>query len=253
VIPIATQSEGAAARAATSTVLANFPTEGWFTWTVPTGRTTVTFTVFGASGNVNVIANILNSVGGPGGEARGQFAVRAGEAFEVFVGGSGAHGGFNGGGYPPYPDVDESGRGGGASDVRIGGLGNTCATQQNCSFSDRIVVGGGGGGGGATGNGAVGGGAQGGTAGGRGGVQEGLLYACGTSTYPTFACGADSGGPTYGAGGGGWYGGSPGGSLGGAATDGGGGGSGYVSPLALTGSFPGGTRVGDGRVLITAP
>ena len=75
-------------------MLANFTTQGWFTWTVPTGRTTVTFTVFGASGNVNVSGNILDSVGGRGGEARGQFAVRAGEAFEVYVGGSGAHGGF---------------------------------------------------------------------------------------------------------------------------------------------------------------
>ena len=86
VIPVAAESDGAAARAAASTVLANFTTQGWSTWTVPTGRTTVTLTVFGASGNVNVSGNILNSVGGLGGEARGQFAVRAGEVFEVYAG-----------------------------------------------------------------------------------------------------------------------------------------------------------------------
>jgi hypothetical protein len=51
-----------------------------------------------------------------------------------------------------------------------------------------------------------------------------------------------------GGGGGGWYGGNATSSNGG-----GGGGSGFVSRFALSGSFPGGTQTGAGRVVITTP
>jgi hypothetical protein len=47
----------------------------------------------------------------------------------------------------------------------------------------------------------------------------------------------------YGAGGGGWY--------GGGSFFSGGGGSGYISPFATSGSFPGGTNAGNGKVIIT--
>ena len=134
-------------------------------------------------------------------------------------------------GNPPYGNVELSGVGGGASDVRVGGFTNACAAQLKCSLSDRIVVAGGGGGGGATGNGAVGG-ARREAPRGRGAVQEGYLGTCGTGTQATFGCGANSFAVTDGGGGGGWYGGSPGGSRGSSGDpvpDGGGGGSGYVS------------------------
>jgi hypothetical protein len=54
--------------------------------------------------------------------------------------------------------------------------------------------------------------------------------------------------PAAGGGGGGWYG-------GGTDTEsssglGGGGGSGYYSPFALSGSFPGGTHYGNGLVIV---
>jgi Glycine rich protein len=251
-IPLATQSTGATAQAATSTTLATYTTHGTYPWTVPAGTTTVTFTVFGASGSGAVNGNILLSVGGPGGEARGQFTVRGGEIFEVVVGGQGAPSGgfgFNGGGDYSNPSM---GHGGGGSDVRIGGLSNPCTDPQHqtCDFIDRLVVGGGGGGGGASSNGGAGGGAKGADGAGRGGSQEGVPVACfEVGNLGAFGCGAPAASPTSGGGGGGWYGGSWG------YTDGGGGagGSGYVSPLALKGSFSGGTHIGDGRVVISTP
>jgi hypothetical protein len=228
-------------------VLATFATHGTYAWTVPTGTTTVTFTVFGASGGDVSDGTILLSKGGPGGEARGRFSVRPGEIFQVVVGGRGSQfGGFNGGGYHKNSSM---GAGGGGSDVRIGGLSNGCAQPGACLFTDRIIVGGGGGGGGTNGDGGAGGGARGANAGGSGGGQEDNYFdGCLGTPQGSFGCGGWATSPTAGAGGGGWYGGTQ------SSTDGGGGGgSGYVSSLALSGSFPGGTRVGDGKVVISTP
>ncbi len=59
-----------------------------------------------------------------------------------------------------------------------------------------------------------------------------------------FGFGGDAGSDTpQGTDGGGWHGG---------CTDGvGGGGSGYVSPISLSGSFPGGADQGNGKVIVT--
>ena len=78
---------------ATVTTLATFSNPGPYVWTVPTGVTSVTFDVFGASGG-NVVAvhnGVLTVVasGGVGGEAKGRFPVHAGERFEILVGGQG--------------------------------------------------------------------------------------------------------------------------------------------------------------------
>ncbi len=260
--------------------LATFSQIGQYKWKVPAGVTSVTFDVYGASGG-NVLAvqhGVVTVVtqGGAGGEARGRFSVHPGEVFEIVVGGQGAaetegvtnqfgFGGFNGGG-----DGDQatrfggtlvSGGGGGASDVRIGGRGNSCASTV-CLLPDRIIVAGGGGGGsdGNTtgGNGGVGGGVTGGpprVGGGQenfglgGGEPSGQLIAgFGVGATATVATG-------IGGGGGGWYGGgSSNGSNGiNPPPPGSGGGSGYISQLSVTDSFPGGTRLGDGEVIITTP
>jgi hypothetical protein len=50
-------------------------------------------------------------------------------------------------------------------------------------------------------------------------------------------------GSGIGGGGGGWFGGGSAGA--------GGGGSGYINRLSTSGSFPGGSNVGDGKVIIT--
>ena len=116
------------------------------------------------------------------------------------------------------------------------------------------------GGGGDRTDGAVGGGLSGGNADGTHGVgatQEGgepepgasFDYGC---NLPICAFGqgahaADDDQTGGGGGGGGWFGG------GGGSTGGGGGGSGFISRFSLSGSFPGGTRSGDGKVVIKTP
>src|ERR1043165_1591045 len=79
---------------ATVTTLKRFTTPGTYTWTVPTGVTNVTFDVYGARGGgvVEVLPGPTIepvSDGGTGGEAKGKFAVHAGEVFEIVVGGQG--------------------------------------------------------------------------------------------------------------------------------------------------------------------
>jgi len=150
--------------------------------------------------------------------------------------------------------------GGGGTDVRICGRSNTCAGAKSCGYGDRIIAaGGGGGGGGSADTATLDGGLGGGSAGAAsadgfalGGRQE--LTPCPYTGVPDEQLCATTGDGKSGSGfdetgggggGGGWFGGFGGGS------GGGGGGSGYISPLSLSGSFPGGTGQGDGKVIIT--
>jgi hypothetical protein len=249
------------------TVLAMFSTHGTYSWTVPSGVRKVTFDVFGASGGNVADGNIVVSVGGQGGEARGQFALKPGQTLEVVVGGrggdnggsTGGGGGFNGGGSGGNTSGGccGGGGGGGASDVRIGGFANPCATGKSCGYGDRFIVGGGGGGGGGLGHaGGIGGGVDGGPGigGGGGGSQElggdGDPF-CDPPDGGAFGVGGSGNGPHClqdgsGGGGGGWYG-------GGATSGYGGGGSGFVSHVAHGPAFPGGTRGGDGEVVVSTP
>jgi hypothetical protein len=110
-------------------------------WTVPTGVTQATFTVYGANGGTQTE---LDAAGGSGAEVTGTLPVSAGDVFQVNVGQAGAYDGdrgtpvgFGGGGQ----GGSDGGGGGGASDVRDGAYGLT----------DRLLVAGGGGGGGENG------------------------------------------------------------------------------------------------------
>ena len=244
---------------ATVTTLKTFATPGTYTWTVPTGVTNATFDVFGARGGGVVSVNhgivTVISSGGAGGEAKAKFAVKAGQAFLIVVGGQGGiatlgttpgTAGSNGGGAgsPTY----YGGGGGGASDVRIGGRTNLCVASGFCGYPDRIIVGGGGGGGSSSGAGGAAGGGSTGSAGldiAGGGKQTSAGFCQSHAPEGGFGVGgpgssilneqSESGG-----GGAGWYGGC-----------GGGGGSGYISHFAASGSFPGGLSQGDGKVIIT--
>jgi hypothetical protein len=246
------------------TTLQTFSTPGAYTWTVPAGVTNVTFDVFGASGGnllkVTRLGMQVVSSGGAGGEAKAKFKVRAGQVFEIVVGGQGGNavlnetvgtGGFNGGG-----DGSElyGGGGGGGSDVRLGGRGNPCVSTQTCGYSDRIIVGGGGGGAegyagydGDAGGGLAGGGVTCGSSSGVSATQECAgqtnLHNCPNSAGGFGTGGGSCPGSPFGGGGGGLW--------GGASYAVGGGGSGYVSPFSTSGSFPGGTNTGDGKVIIT--
>ena len=166
--------------------------------------------------------------GGRGGYSYGNIYLTKGTILYVYAGGSGASGGFNGGG------TSRVGKGGGASDIRIG----------TDSLYSRVIVAGGGGGHGSDGcaSGAVGGGLNGGgtSASGSCGTQAGGgtqteggtygKYSSAIGTIGKFGIGANaptSGGNYYGGGGGGgWYGGGSGATSG--WSNGGGGGSGFI-------------------------
>jgi hypothetical protein len=184
-------------------------TGGMQTFTVPGGVTSVTIQCLGAQGN-----GLNGFAAGNGGGAEGTISVTPGSTLNVFVGGSGLSGGFNGGGLGLGGAT-----GGGASDVRIGGT----------TLNDRVIVAGGGGGAGGDnwicniGTGHGGGGTVVGTnfVGGAGGAG----YSSGTG------CGTD-GGNTGGIGGSGTHGGGGGG---GGLTSGGTGATSTVPGTAGTG------------------
>jgi hypothetical protein len=250
------------AQIASANTLKTFSVAGTYKWVVPAGVTSVLFDVFGASGGDIVLNGVTEAKGGTGGEAKGRFRVQAGQIFEIVVGGhkpTQNGGGFNGGGSPETngPIVYKA-NGGGGSDVRIGGKGNSCASTKVCTYFDRIIVAGGGGGASLYvlgGNGGPGGGLKGGSASSQshGGGQE-QLYAGGCAPTLPIGCFGQGGGAVEGenearaGGGGGWFGGDA--SNPGSNDIGGSGGSGYVSPLASSPSFPGGTNRGDGMVII---
>lgn len=223
-------------------------TGGAQSWNVPCGVTSVIIDAYGAQGGDNA------ATGGRGGRLQASVPVSPGQVLNIYVGGAGIScntGGYNGGGSTSCT-YTQSRMGGGASDVRIGGIG----------FANRVVVAGGGGGagfnwgsapcdnggnaGGLIGSanppcmaGCSGGGgsqASGGTAGTYSGWSSGVAGSIGQ--------GGSGGAGTGGGGGGGGYFGGGGGSW-----CGGGGGSSYSSGTILTNSP--GVRSGNGQVSIT--
>jgi hypothetical protein len=227
------------------------------------------------------------TLGGFPGRVYAVIRVKAGDKLYVLVGGSGEHGGFNGGGAGGSSGSESyTGRpGGGASDVRIGGD----------KPKDRIIVAAGGGGGGASGapydydaggdggglngtsgvgSGGVGGGGgsggmqTGGGAGGPGGTGDkshangqpggnGALGLGGNGGNGGPGSKPYSDGYGGGGGGGGYYGGGGGGGTASfeyseyqqAVSGGGGGGSSFVEPSAITSRMWTGWQVfSDGRV-----
>lgn len=227
------------------------------TFVVPVGVTSLTVDVSGAAGSAN------------GGRALGTLATTPGETLRIYVGASGANGGYNGGGSGGGTGAIN---GGGASDIRQGGS----------ALANRVAVGGGGGGNGSTGAQSSGaGGAAGGTTGtaggdgtnvfdinylgGGGGAGTGAAGgAAGTGHVGTDGsagalgvggAGGAAGGTGGGGGGGGYYGGGggetgadDGSGLGGAG--GGGGGSTYtggLSGITNTANY----KAGNGQVIIS--
>ncbi len=215
---------------------------------VPEGVTSINTIVSGAQGGANSAIN--NNFGGT---ATADITVTPGQILSIYVGQqpNGVTGGFNGGG-----NGENAGQGGGgASDIRIGGV----------TLNDRVIVGGGGGGAGFWGGthvvGGVGAGLTGGdgyrgvasTPGGEGGTQSGSGNGtCSTLNNPVVSGGFGYGGNVNGCGcegyggGGGWYGGAGSGNC-----RGGGGGSGYLDATLSNGSFTSGNRTGHGIVMIS--
>lgn len=220
------------------------------TFVVPAGVTSIKVDVKGSQGGsaiYNQPGVKPDDIGGKGGRVTAEYPVVAGQTLYIFVGGIGYNGGGNGGGSITQPN------GGGASDIRIGGM----------ALANRIIVAGGGGGGGnncstnAEPGGAGGGligevgfqcGAQTGTAVGQGGTQlEGGAAGTLPATAGLLGIGGNAGGAgtASGGGGGGYYGG------GGAAYGGGGGGSSYTDPLATSVQHTQGFQDGLGEVIVS--
>ena len=218
-------------------------TGGQQSFVVPDGVTNIHVQAWGAEGATVV----PEAPAGLGGFAEGDLAVTPGQTLEIFVGGQGCVqtfgtgcGGFNGGGNA-FENSDEGrGGGGGASDVRVGGI----------SLNERVIVAAGGGGGCEEGE--FTGGNGGGLEGGPGGVSQpgggGTQTAGGDGFFPPncgpggFGFGASADGNTCAGGGGGWYGGGSG--------CGGGGGSSFIDGVA-NGNTTAGVREGDGMVVLT--
>lgn len=142
------------------------------TWTVPSGVTSATFILWGASGGSGSgVSFAPNAPGGKGARLEATLPVVPGEKYLLYVGGAAPGGGieaggYNGGGGGSYSGNvhDLGGGGGGASDIRI-----------SASLTDRLLVAGGGGGGGGNGAGdgpSSGGGAPGGAGGDSGSPGE---------------------------------------------------------------------------------
>lgn len=249
---------------------------------VPAGVTQLTVVAHGGEGAGTVYYGSTDDPGFPG-RVFAIIPVQPNEQLDVFVGGSGAHGGFNGGGAGGSEAKYKGNAGGGASDVRIGGD----------ALTDRVIVAAGGGGageaiddygsayggkgGGSSGKSGGGGGQVLNGHGGGGGTQSagGAGGAGGTNASSNYAqpgakgklgAGGRGGAATYqfagngGGGGGGYYGGGGGGA--GAflynsesQTDqggGGGGGSSYVESSAIKSRTWTGWKVkGDGLVVFS--
>jgi len=103
------------------------------TYIVPVGINAITIECWGAEGNIGL--GLAGGSAGLGGYSKGELAVTPGQVLNIYVGGQN---GYNGGGIGGNIGA---GNGGGASDVRTGGI----------TLGDRVIVAGGGGGGGATG------------------------------------------------------------------------------------------------------
>jgi glycine rich protein len=217
-------------------------TGGEQTYTVPAGVSDLYVTATGGNGAGPTSGTSLTA--GRGAIATGTTHVSAGQTLYVEVGGagSGAQGGFNGGGSSPvlYGFLSASG-GGGASDVR------TIPRATTGSLASRLIVAGGGGGaaypsagggnagrpGGSFPLGVAGGGAATQTGGGAGGGCT--IFSVGCGMPGALGVGGDGGSAGDGAdaregggGGGGLYGGGGGGGQAAGAAGGGGGGSSLV-------------------------
>jgi hypothetical protein len=218
-------------------------------WKVPSGVSEVTVDVKGAQG-----AQAQGSLGGAGGRVQAKIPVTEGQSIYFLVGGQGGSNqiGFNGGGGANLTSV-QSGFGGGASDIRIGGL----------ELMHRKVVAGGGGGAGywyGNSNGGAGGGLIGasglcsgvvGLYGGQGGTQ----VAGGQNGFGTSSGTLGIGGGVYstsgGGGGGGYFGGAGGVQNSGSCYGGGGGGSSYTAPGITNVTHTQGYQVGNGTIGIS--
>ena len=120
-------------------------TGDFYSWTVPSGVSSINLDLYGAQGGSG------SSAGGRGGRITGTLAVTAGSTIYIYVGGQN---GYNGGGTAGTGGGSatfSASTGGGATDIRVSGT----------ALTNRIIVAGGGGGADWGGDGGAGGGLNG--------------------------------------------------------------------------------------------
>jgi hypothetical protein len=121
---------------------------------VPATASSVTGTAVGAQGQSTTTtsnAAAPRASGGEGAEASGTLDVASGQTVYVEIGGTGATGGWNGGGHggTDANGTTLGGHGGGASDVRTRSIASTATAGSTAqTLASRLLVAGGGGGGG---------------------------------------------------------------------------------------------------------
>lgn len=249
-----------------SATTVTFTTVGTHTFTVPSGLTSVSVTVEGASGGAQ------SGAGGQGRVVTHTLPVTPGENLTIHVAGAGGNGSAavtGGTGGPGYATGGAGGAGGnpliGSSGGGGGGGGGASAVVR---AGAPLVVAGGGGGGGGQGGANPGTGGTGGSAGSAGGTATGVNAGsggtCCSTTSRNGVGGGSGGGVTAaagggGAGGGGYNGASGGGGNGGAAGGtaglpsgnggGGAGGQSWVQGLGVV--TPAGLNTGNGEVALT--
>jgi hypothetical protein len=165
-----------------------YTTPGSYTWTVPSGVTSITVVAIGGGG---AGGNAPNATGGSGAEVTSVLAVQAGDTVAIYVGGGGGSGleGGGGGGLTYVGDgpsnfiIAGGGGGGGGGPFEDGAGGNAGSPGSSGSGG-----GGGGGGGGAGSNG------SGGSAGSSGGSTSPFGGTAGSLFIDTFTSGSGSGG-----------------------------------------------------------
>lgn len=215
-------------------------------FTVPAGVSTLEVKVFGAQGG-----STTYSQGGLGGYVSAKIPVTSGQILNLFVGEQPTAylGGWNGGGQVSSSGTYSRG-GGGASDIRVGGI----------ALSNRVIVAGAGGGAGYYSSNTYTGGAGGGLTAGNGTGSNfgsgGSQTSGGSSSHVAGSLGIGGTGYLYGTsyvgggGGGGYYGGGGGYSNCCYSASGGGGGSSYTIPTATNVIHTQGANNGHGKIVV---
>jgi prepilin-type N-terminal cleavage/methylation domain-containing protein len=246
-----TTSNGGATTTTTTTVVSSGQvsfvyTGSTQTFVVPTGVTSATVLVVGASGGQGGASSGPGGLGGAGGSVSGSITVSPGETLTVIVGGAGsnASGSVAGGYGGPYA----SGGAGNLGPYGMGGGGGGGASGVWDGATPLAIAGGGGGGGYGGGNGGIGGGVDGGN--GTAGLGATGATPGGGPIPAANGNGANGGGGVFygGAGGGGGYGGGGAAASTYSSGQSGGGGSSLVPPGGTTTA---GGNTGAGSVTIS--
>ena len=124
-------------------------TDGFYTWTVPSGNNTITVTAYGAKGGQGGSHFAFGGMGGNGASVTATILVPVGKTLYISNGGQGGNGSGGSGGVRGVGAFAPGGFGGSSSNGRgAGGGGGATVISTSTSLSNALIVAAGGGGGG---------------------------------------------------------------------------------------------------------